>query len=201
MPTLSRSDRAIARLWMSRNEMHLYISAVDMHLRVERGGDDAQDLRPVCPDEGHVDAAGDHRFQRGIGGRLAEAIEPAVLEVREFAARTESQAGCTAQRHGRNHHRHRCGAVASDLTRRIEQRVRHVQCLARRRRDQLRVERRAIGEVRIDLDNAGNGCGRRGGGNGGDQSGIQPSGRKTVARAGASSRQWPGHRRGPARCR
>ena len=66
MPTLSRSDRAIARLWMSRNEMHLYISAVDMHLRVERGGDDAQDLRPVRPDEGDIDAAGDHRLQRGI---------------------------------------------------------------------------------------------------------------------------------------
>jgi hypothetical protein len=58
-------------------------------------GDDAQDLRPVRPDEGDVDAAGDHRFQRRIGGRLAEAVEPAVLEVRD--SRRELEAKQAAQ--------------------------------------------------------------------------------------------------------
>jgi len=72
-------------------------------------GDDPRDLRPVRPDEGNVDPAGDHRLQRGIGGRLAEAVEPPMLEVWD-AARTGSRAGCKARRRGRNHRRHRCGA-------------------------------------------------------------------------------------------
>ena len=41
-------------------------------------------------DEFHVDAAGDHRLQRGIGGRLAEAVEAPMLQVRD--ARRELQA-------------------------------------------------------------------------------------------------------------
>lgn len=46
--------------------------------------------------EGDVDAANDHRLQRGIGGRFAEAVEPAMLEIRD--ARRELEAEQTAQR-------------------------------------------------------------------------------------------------------
>jgi Tat protein secretion system quality control protein TatD with DNase activity len=104
-------------------------------------------------DEGDVDAAGDHRVQRGIGGRLAEAVEPTVLEVRD--SRRELKAKQAAQREDMVGITTAIGVVPSrrDLTLMIEQRVEHVQRLARCRRDQLRVERRvAIGEVGIDLE-------------------------------------------------
>ena len=98
-------------------------------------------------------AAGDHRLQRGIGGRLAEAVEPAMLEVRD--ARRELEAKQAAQREDMVGIAAAIGVVPSrrDLALMIEQRVEHVQRLARRRRDQLGVERRvAIGEVRVDLE-------------------------------------------------
>ena len=117
------------------------------------GGDDAQDLRPMGADEGDVDAAGDHRFQRGIGGRLAEAVEPAVLQVRD--ARRELEAKQAAQREDMVGIAAAIGVVPSrrDLALMVEQRVEHVQRLARRRRDQLGVERRvAVREVGVDLE-------------------------------------------------
>ena len=51
----------------------------------------------MCPDEGDVDAAGDHRLQRGIGGRLAEAVEPAVLEVRDARRELEAEQAAAAR--------------------------------------------------------------------------------------------------------
>jgi hypothetical protein len=47
------------------------------------GRNDAEDLRPMGADEFHVDARGNHRLQRWIGGRLAEAIETPMLQVRD----------------------------------------------------------------------------------------------------------------------
>ena len=107
----------------------------------------------MCSDEGDVDAAGDHRFQRGIGGWFAEAVKPAVLEVRD--TRRELKAKQAAQREDMVGITTAIGVVPSrrDLALMIEQRVQHVQRLARRRRDQLRIERRvAIGEMGVDLE-------------------------------------------------
>jgi hypothetical protein len=68
-------------------------------------------------------------------------------------ARTESQAGCTAEDMVGITTAIGMVPLRRDLTLMIEQRVEHVQHLARRRRDQLRVERRvAIGEVGVDLE-------------------------------------------------
>src|SRR5208283_5148804 len=96
-------------------------------------------------------AAGDHRLQRRIGGRLAEAVEPSVLQVenawRELEAQHRAQSkdviGISA-------------AISmmtprQDLALMVEQRVQHMQRLACRSRDQLGEERRiAVGEVRSD---------------------------------------------------
>ena len=51
----------------------------------------------MCPDESDVDAAGDHLLQRGIGGRLAEAAEPAVLEVRDAWRELEAEQAAAAR--------------------------------------------------------------------------------------------------------
>ena len=117
------------------------------------GGDDAQDLRPMGADESDVDAAGDHRFERGIGGRLAEAVEPPVLQVRDARRELEAEQGAQGE--------DMVGIAAAigvvppgrDLALMVEQRVQHVQRLARRRRDQLGVERPvAVRQVGVDLE-------------------------------------------------
>ena len=61
----------------------------------DRGGD-PQDFRPVGADQRDVDAAGDQRFERRIGRRLGEAVEPAVLQIRD--ARRELKAEQGAER-------------------------------------------------------------------------------------------------------
>ena len=116
-------------------------------------GDDAQDVRPVRPDEGDVNAAGDHRLKRRIGGWLAEAVEPTMLEIRD--ARRELEAKQAAQREDMVGIAAAIGVVPSrrNLTLVIEQCVPHAQRLARGRRDQLRIEPRvAVGEVGVDLE-------------------------------------------------
>ena len=96
---------------------------------------------------------GDHRLQRGIGGRLAEAVEAAVLQVRDARRELEAQQG--AQREDMVGITAAIGVVppGGDLALVVEQRVQHMQRLARRRRDQLGVEWPvAIRDVRVDLE-------------------------------------------------
>jgi hypothetical protein len=50
-------------------------------------------------DQRDIDAAGDQRFERRIGRRLGEAVEPAVLQIRD--ARREHRAGGAAHGTGR----------------------------------------------------------------------------------------------------
>lgn len=47
----------------------------DHGARPDRGGD-PEDFRPMGADERDVDAAGDQRFERRVGGRLAKGVEP-----------------------------------------------------------------------------------------------------------------------------
>ena len=54
-------------------------------------GNDPQDLGPVRPDQGDVDAASDHLLQCGIVGRLLETVEPAMLEVRNARRELEAE--------------------------------------------------------------------------------------------------------------
>ena len=89
----------------------------------------------------------------GIGGRLAEAVEPPVLQVRN--ARRELEAEQGAERKDMVGIAAAIGVVAAgrDLALVIEQRVEHMQRLACRRRDHLGVERRvAVGEVGVELE-------------------------------------------------
>ena len=89
----------------------------------------------------------------GIGGRLAEAVEAPVLQVRN--ARRELEAEQGAEREDMVGIAAAVGVVATgrDLALMIEQRIEHMQRLARRRRDQLGVERRvAVGEMGVDLE-------------------------------------------------
>src|SRR3954447_26070376 len=90
---------------------------------------------------------------RGGGGRFGEAVEPPMLQVRD--ARRELEAQQAAQREDV------VGIPAAirvvspgrDLALVVEQRVQHVQRLARRGRDQLGVERPvAVREVGVDLE-------------------------------------------------
>ena len=105
-------------------------------------------------DQGDIDAPGDHWFQRRIGGRLAEAVEAPVLQVRECAARTGSRASVqSAKTWSESPPPSVWWRRAADLALVIEQRVQHMQRLARRRRDQLGVEGPvAVREVRVDLE-------------------------------------------------
>ena len=104
-------------------------------------------------DQLDIDPPGDQGFERRIVGRLAEAVETPVLQVRnarreleaEQGAECEDMVGIAAA----------VGVVAADcnVALVIEQRVQHMQRLARRRRDQLGEERSvAIRQVRVDLE-------------------------------------------------
>ena len=89
----------------------------------------------------------------GIGGRLAEAVEPPVLQVRN--ARRELEAEQGAEGEDMIGIAAAIGVVAADrdLALVIEQPVEHMQRLAGGRRDHLGVERRvAVGEVRVELE-------------------------------------------------
>ena len=104
-------------------------------------------------DERHVDAAGNHRLQRGIGGRLVKAVEAPVLQVRD--ARRELKAEQRAKGKDMIGIAAAIGVVPTygDLALVIEQRVQHVQRLARRRRDQLGEERAvAVRKVGVDFE-------------------------------------------------
>jgi hypothetical protein len=107
----------------------------------------------VGTDEADVEPAGNHWLQCGCGGRLAEAVEPAVLEARD--ARCELKAEQRAQREDM------VGIAAAvsvmpvrcNLALVVEQRIEHMQCLARGCRNQLGVERAvAIRQVGVDLE-------------------------------------------------
>jgi hypothetical protein len=91
-------------------------------------------------DEFHVDAAGNHRLQRGIGGRLGEAVETPMLQVRD--TRRELQAYQRAEGEDVVGIATTIGMVPAcgNLALVIEQRVQYMQRLARRGRDQLGVE-------------------------------------------------------------
>ena len=100
------------------------------------------------PDERDVNAAGDHRLQRGIVGWLGEAVEPSVLEVRNARRELETQQG--AEREDMIGITAAIGVVPSrhDVTLVVEQRVQDMERFARGRRDELREERRVtVGEV------------------------------------------------------
>jgi len=104
-------------------------------------------------DELDVDTAGDHRLQRGIGGRLGEAVQPPVLQVRN--ARRELEAQECAQSEDVVRIAASIGVVPAcgDLALMVEQRVQHMQRFARRGRDQLGVEGGiTIREVGVDLE-------------------------------------------------
>ena len=104
-------------------------------------------------DQFDVDPAGDQWFQRRIVGRLGEAVEAPVLQVRDARRELEAQQACRGRRRGRNRRRRRCGGARIDLALVIEQRVQHMQRLARRRRDQLgEVRPVTVREVRVDLE-------------------------------------------------
>ena len=62
----------------------------------DRGGD-PQDFRPMGADQRDVDAAGNQRFERRIGRRLGEAVESAVLQVRDARRELEAQQGESAK--------------------------------------------------------------------------------------------------------
>ena len=104
-------------------------------------------------DQVHVDPSGDERLERRIVGRLAEAVEAPVLQVRDAwreleaqqSAEGEDMVGIAAA----------VGVVAADrdLALVVEQRVQHMQRLARGRRDQLGEEWPiAAREVGVDLE-------------------------------------------------
>jgi hypothetical protein len=47
----------------------------------------------VSADQRNVDAAGDQRFERRIGRRLGEAIEPAVFQIRDSRRKLKAEQG------------------------------------------------------------------------------------------------------------
>ena len=115
-------------------------------------GDHAQDLRPMRLDEAYVDPAGDHRLQRGIGGRLTEAVEPAMLEIRDTRCELESQKG--AEREDMVGITAAIGVMPPrrDLALIVEQRIQNVQRLACGCRDQFCEGRPlSVRHVRVDL--------------------------------------------------
>ena len=104
-------------------------------------------------DEFHVDAGSNHRLQRGIGGWLVEAIEPPMLQIRD--TRCELQPDQRAQSEDVVGIAATIGMVSpcGNLALMIEQRVQHVERLARRRRNQLGVEgAKAIRDVGVSLE-------------------------------------------------
>ena len=94
------------------------------------GCDDAQDGFPMGADQGQVDAPADHRLQRRVIGRLAEAVEPAVLEIGNARGELEAEQG--AERENMVGIAAAIGVVAADrhLALVIEQRVQHMQRFA-----------------------------------------------------------------------
>ncbi len=104
-------------------------------------GDDAQDLRPMGADEGHVDPSSDHRLQRRVGGGLGEAVEPAVLQVRDARRKLEAQQRAQGKDMVRLSAAVGMVPARRNLALVVEQRVQHVQRLAGRGGDQLGPER------------------------------------------------------------
>ena len=78
-------------------------------------------------DDLDIDTAGDHRLQRGIGGRLGEAVKPPVLQVQN--ARRELEAQERAQGEDVVGIAASIGVVSArgDLSLMVEQRVQHMQ--------------------------------------------------------------------------
>ena len=103
-------------------------------------------------DQRDVDAAGDQRFERRIGRGLGKAVEPAVLQVRDARRKLKAEQGEECE--------DVIGIAAAvgvvvadrDLALVIQEAIKDMQGLARRRRDNLGVERgEAVGEVRVEL--------------------------------------------------
>src|SRR5208283_5280829 len=116
-------------------------------------GDDAQDFRPVGADQTDIDAAGDQRLERRIVRRPAEAVEAPVLQARNARCELEAKEG--AEREHMVGISAAVGMVATDrdLALMVEQRIEHMQRLARRCRDELGEERPiAVGEMGVDLE-------------------------------------------------
>src|SRR6516164_5856378 len=103
-------------------------------------------------DQCDVDAAGDQRLERRVGRRLLEAVEPAVLQVRNAWGELKAEQG--KEREDVIGVAAAVGVVAAHrhIALVIQKAVKDMQGLARRRRDHLGVERRkTVGEVRVEF--------------------------------------------------
>jgi hypothetical protein len=99
-------------------------------------------------DQCDVDPTGDHRFERRISRRLAEAVEFAALQVRDPGGELEPQQG--AERKDMIGITSAIGVMPAnrDVTLVVEQPVEDIECFTRGRRDRLRAERSiAVGDV------------------------------------------------------
>jgi hypothetical protein len=112
-------------------------------------GGAAQNFRPMSADQADVDAAGDQRFECGIGRRLGEAVEPAIRQIRD--ARGELKAEQGKEREDVFRIAAVVGVVAHrHLALMVQEAVEDMPGLARRRRNHLGVERRkTVREVRV----------------------------------------------------
>jgi hypothetical protein len=106
----------------------------------------------MSADQRDVEAAGNQRFKRWIGRRLGEAVEPAVLQVRDAWRELEAEQGEECEDVFRIAAAVGVVAANRDIALVIQQAVEDMQSLARRRRDYLGEERRkTIGDVRIEF--------------------------------------------------
>jgi hypothetical protein len=103
-------------------------------------------------DQRDVDAAGDQRLERWISRRLGEAVEPAVLQVRNAWGKLKAEQG--KEREDVIGVAAAVGVVAArrHIALVIQEAVKDMQGLARRHRDHLSVERRkTVGKVRVEF--------------------------------------------------
>jgi hypothetical protein len=106
--------------------------------RMDRGGD-TQDLRPMGANQSAVDAPGDQRFERRIGRRLAEAVEPPAFQIRDARRELKPEQGTEGEDMVGSP---AIGVVAAgcDLALMVEQPVEHMRGFAGGRRDHLGVD-------------------------------------------------------------